>query len=402
MKEYYGVIKRCLWTLTFVSIVQFGGLLQLPSVISSGESEGILRIFSAITAGNTTKLTLFSLGLGPYMMALILWSTLTMLDIDSINNLSKKQAGFIQRILTFIFCMLQAITTIAHFKTSIAYEKFGRLTENEVNLSLVLLLITGGMIVSYIADINMKKGVGKQMVLILPGLLANIPAMLFSGQTNKGFFITPLGMGILIPVTLLFLFASVFLYKGERRINVQQTAIDVSFQNSYIPIKVLSAGALPFMFGVTLFSIPQLFTLVPSLKNTTFLYIITQMFSYTTVIGIITYGVVIVLLGYGFSHVNMRVFDIAKSLRNSGDYILGVTPGRATERFLRNILNRMIVMGNTYMLVVSLVPMFIGLKFPEITNLAFYFGSIFMVIIIVDNLNEDIKFMIAKRHYKIF
>ncbi|WFR76708.1 SecY family transport protein [Lactococcus lactis] len=256
-----------------------------------------------------------------------------MLDIDSINNLSKKQAGFIQRILTFIFCMLQAITTIAHFKTSISYEKFGRLTENEVNLSLVLLLITGGMIVSYIADINMKKGVGKQMVLILPGLLANIPAMLFSGQTNKGFFITPLGMGILIPVTLLFLFASVFLYKGERRINVQQTAIDVSFQNSYIPIKVLSAGALPFMFGVTLFSIPQLFTLVPSLKNTTFLYIITQMFSYTTVIGIITYGVVIVLLGYGFSHVNIRVFDIAKSLRNSGDYILGVTPGRATERF---------------------------------------------------------------------
>ena len=248
----------------------------------------------------------------------------------------------------------------------------------------------------------MKKGVGKQMVLILPGLLANIPAMLFSGQTNKGFFITPLGMGILIPVTLLFLFASVFLYKGERRINVQQTAIDVSFQNSYIPIKVLSAGALPFMFGVTLFSIPQLFTLVPSLKNTTFLYIITQMFSYTTVIGIITYGVVIVLLGYGFSHVNIRVFDIAKSLRNSGDYILGVTPGRATERFLRKILNRMIVMGNTYMLVVSLVPMFIGLKFPEITNLAFYFGSIFMVIIIVDNLNEDIKFMIAKRHYKIF
>ncbi|MFR0820782.1 MAG: hypothetical protein ACLSID_07420 [Lactococcus lactis] len=96
MKEYYGVIKRCLWTITFVSIVQFGGLLQLPSVISSGESEGILRIFSAITAGNTTKLTLFSLGLGPYMMALILWSTLTMLDIDSINNLSKKQAGYIK------------------------------------------------------------------------------------------------------------------------------------------------------------------------------------------------------------------------------------------------------------------------------------------------------------------
>ncbi|WP_190288313.1 accessory Sec system protein translocase subunit SecY2 [Lactococcus protaetiae] len=361
-----------------------------------------MRIFANMTAGNATKLTLFSLGLGPYMIALILWSTLTMLDIDAIKNLSAKQAGFIQRILTFMFCILQSFTIIAHFKESIVYSDVAILSKNEIHLALMTILVTGGMIVSYIADMNMKKGIGKQMVIILPGLLANIPAMLFSGQTAGGLFTTPLGLGILALVTIAFLYISVFLYRGEYRIKIQQTGMDVTFENSYIPIKVLAAGALPFMFGVTLFSIPQLLTMIPSLKGSTFLYIITQMFSYTSLLGIITYGVILTILGYGFSHVNIRVHDIAKSLRDSGDYILGVMPGEETEKYLRRRLNIMIVMGNIYMLIVSLAPLIIGLKISDVSNLAFYFGSIFMVIIIVDSLHEDIRFMLAKGHYKLF
>ncbi|AYG00922.1 accessory Sec system protein translocase subunit SecY2 [Lactococcus allomyrinae] len=403
MKEYYGAIKRCLWTFLFIIVVQFGGKLQLPLTMSTNiESAGIMRIFANMTAGNATKLTLFSLGLGPYMIALILWSTLTMLDIDVIKNLSAKQAGFIQRVLTFMFCILQSFTIIAHFKESIIYSDVAMLSKNEVHLALMIILIAGGMIVSYIADMNMKKGIGKQMVIILPGLLANIPAMLFSGQTADGLFTTPLGLGILALVTIAFLYISVFLYRGEYRIKIQQTGMDVTFENSYIPIKVLAAGALPFMFGVTLFSIPQLLTMIPSLKGSAFLYIITQMFSYTSLLGIITYGVILTILGYGFSHVNIRVHDIAKSLRDSGDYILGVIPGEETEKYLRRRLNIMIIMGNIYMLIVSLVPLIIGLKISDVSNLAFYFGSIFMVIIIVDNLHEDIRFMLAKGHYKLF
>ncbi|QDK71840.1 accessory Sec system protein translocase subunit SecY2 [Lactococcus protaetiae] len=403
MKEYYGAIKRCLWTFLFIIVVQLGGKLQLPLTMSTNiESAGIMRIFANMTAGNATKLTLFSLGLGPYMIALILWSTLTMLDIDAIKNLSAKQAGFIQRILTFMFCILQSFTIIAHFKESIVYSDVAILSKNEIHLALMTILVTGGMIVSYIADMNMKKGIGKQMVIILPGLLANIPAMLFSGQTAGGLFTTPLGLGILALVTIAFLYISVFLYRGEYRIKIQQTGMDVTFENSYIPIKVLAAGALPFMFGVTLFSIPQLLTMIPSLKGSTFLYIITQMFSYTSLLGIITYGVILTILGYGFSHVNIRVHDIAKSLRDSGDYILGVMPGEETEKYLRRRLNIMIVMGNIYMLIVSLAPLIIGLKISDVSNLAFYFGSIFMVIIIVDSLHEDIRFMLAKGHYKLF
>lgn len=403
MKEYYGTIKRCLWTILLIMTVQLGGQLRIPGVQSTElKAVNFLNYFINLSAGKTSELTFFSLGLSPYMLALVLWSTLSMLDIDAINHLSEKQSGIIRRFLIFSFCSMQALGTVYRFKDRIIYNDFPQLSGLMVNIFLVIVLITGGMIVSYIAEVNTRKGIGKQMVIILPGLMANIPAMLLSGQEGGGLFTTSKGLMILAIVTILFLYISVFLYKSEYRIMVQQTGMDIAFEKSYIPIKVLPAGALPFMFGVTLFSLPQLLINVQSLHGTTFLYFITRFFSYSTVPGIITYAIILTILGYGFSHVNVRVYDIAKSLRDSGDYIFDVIPGQATEDYIRKKLNIMIILNNLYMVSVSVIPLLIGLKISSITNLAFYFGSMFMIIVIIDSLHEDIRFMLAKKQYKLF
>lgn len=403
MKEYYSIIRRCLWTFLIVMIVQAGGKFQLPATRSANiKPSGFIEQFASLSAGNAKEITLFSLGLGPYMIAIVLWSTLVMLDIDLINNLSEKQSGLVRRVIIFVFCSFQAVTSVFRFENSIIYTQFPGISKSNVNLALALVLVAGGMIVTFLAEMNVEKGVGKQMVIILPGLMANIPGMLVSGQKNVGFLTTSRGLIILGIVTVLFLYLSVYVYRAEYRIIVQQTGMDVSFKNTYIPIKVLSAGALPFMFGVTLFSLPQLLITVPSLQDTRFLYIITEMFSYSTIPGVITYGIVLVLLIYGFSQVNVRAFDIAKSLRNSGDYILGIVPGIDTEKYINHKLNIMICMNIVYMLLVSIVPLVIGLRFSDVTNLSFYFGSIFMVIVIISSLHEEVRFMFAKRQYKIF
>lgn len=403
MKAYYGTIKRCLWTILLIMTVQFGGQLRIPGVQTTElKSVNILNYFTNLSAGKISELTFFSLGLSPYMLALVLWSTLSMLDIDVIKHLSEKHSGIIRRILIFSFCLLQAIGTVFRFKDRIIYSDYPQLSTMLVNIFFVIILITGGMIVSYIAEVNTRKGIGKQMVIILPGLMANIPAMLLSGQEGGGLFTTAKGLMILLIVTVVFLYISVFLYKSEYRIVVQQTGLDISFKKSYIPIKVIPAGALPFMFGVTLFSLPQLLVNVKSLHGTTFLYLITRLFSYGTVPGIITYALILIILGYGFSHVNVRVYDIAKSLRDSGDYIFDVIPGQDTENYIRKKLNNMIILNNFYMVGVSVIPLVIGLKISGVTNLAFYFGSLFMIIVIIDSLHEDIRFMLAKRQYKLF
>lgn len=402
MKEYYGTIKRCLWTVLLVMAVQFGGQLRLPGTESMGiKNVNFLDYFTSFSIGKVSELTLFSLGLGPYMLALVLWSTLSMLDIDAINHLSEKESGIIRRVLIFVFCLLQSLGSVYRLKNNIIYSDFPYISKFMVNIVLIIILIAGGMVVSYIAEMNTKKGVGKQMVIILPGLMANIPAMLLSGQKG-GFFSTQTGLIVLAVTTIIFLYVSIFLYKSEYRVIVQQTGLDVSFEKSYIPIKVISAGALPFMFGVTLFSLPQLLTTVSALRNTKLLYIITRLFSYTTIPGIITYSLILILLGYGFSHVNVRVHDIAKSLRDSGDYVFDVLPGQDTEDYIRKRLNIMIILNNMFMVTVSVIPLIVGMKISGVTNLAFYFGSLFMVIVILDSLHEDISFMLAKRRYKLF
>ncbi|GAB2021993.1 accessory Sec system protein translocase subunit SecY2 [Pseudolactococcus yaeyamensis] len=405
MKENYNVIKRCLWTVLIVMVVQIGGKFQLPSTTSISENAlGVMKIFASISAGNGTKLALFSLGLGPYMTMLILWNTISMLDIDVINSLSEKQVGIIQRLVTLVFSVFQGFIAVLHFEEGIFYGDFPKFSRNEVNLAFVLILVSGAMIVTFLAEMNKKMGVGKQMVLILPGLLTNIPTMLVSGQVGAGreLFTNSRVLIMLVILTVIFIYLLVFLYKGEYRIKVQRTAMDVIFENSYIPIKVLSAGALPFMFGITLFSLPMLLVQVPIFQRTTFIYIVIDMFSYTTLPGVLIYGLILCLLGYGFSYVNVRAHDIAKSLRNSGDYILEVIPGEETEKYIKKKLNGMIVVNNVFMLLISIIPMLIGLKIPGVTNLAFYFASIYMVVTMLVALHEEVKFMLAKSHYKVF
>lgn len=405
MKAYGNIIKTCLWTILIVMVVAFGGKLQLPATTSIGTtSVNAMTILADISAGNGSKLALFSLGLAPYMTMLILWNTLSMLDIDAINHLSEKQVGIIQRVLTLVFSIFQAFITVKHFETGIFYGQLPQFSRHELNLAFILVLVTGAMMVTYLAEMNKQKGVGKQLVIILPGLLSSLPNMLVSGQVGAGrnLFTSSRALIILGILTVIFIYISAFLSKAEYRIEIQQTALALNFKKSYIPIKVLSAGALPFMFGITLFSLPSLMLQVPVFQGTTFRYILQDMFSYTTLLGVITYGLVLILLGYGFSHVNVRAHDIAKALRNSGDYIYNVIPGEATENYIKQKLNRMIVVNNAFMLLVSIIPMLIGLKIPGVTNLAFYFASVYMIVIMVASLREEVQFMLAKNQYQLF
>lgn len=156
------------------------------------------------------------------------------------------------------------------------------------------------MFVSWLSDINSEKGVGAQSLFILPGLISNIPAMLVSGQSGTLRINSSFIIGLLI-ITLIYIVVTVFLYNSEYRIAIQRTGIDSKFNHSYIPIRLLTAGAMPFMFAVTVFSIPQLLLLNDRWTNTLFSSVLSRLFSFNTVEGIITYGIILYALGMGFS-----------------------------------------------------------------------------------------------------
>ncbi|MBO0452054.1 MULTISPECIES: accessory Sec system protein translocase subunit SecY2 [Enterococcus] len=404
MKNNKEIVKRICWSVLLLTIVEFGKKIEVPGFldIPKGESQNlIIRFLSTTTGGNLSKPTLLSLGMGPYMTALIIWTTISMIDTDRINNLSIKQRGYIQRSLTLIFAIAQGIALMLKFEPLIDDQRFPGVSKFLISCMVITIITTGAMFVSWISDINSEKGIGAQSLFILPGLLSNLPAMLISGQSGTLRLDSRYFIGLFI-ITLIYIVVTIFLYNSEYRVQIQRTGIESKFNNSYIPIRLLTAGAMPFMFAVTVFSIPQLLLLNDRWSNTFFSNILSKMFSFNTVEGILTYGIILYALGMGFSYINVRPHDIAKNLKESGDYIYEVVPGAETEKYIKKKLSTIAMVGNSYLVLVSLIPLFIGLKVEIISNLAFYFGSVFMLIIILDTLTQEIKFIFSKRNYNIF
>lgn len=405
MKKDKEIIRRICWSILLLAIVQIGKSIEVPGFISVPQQEEtqnlVLRFLSTTTGGNFAKPTLLSLGMGPYMTSLIIWTTISMIDSDRIKNLSAKQRGYIQRVLTLIFAIAQGTAVMFRFRSLGNYDAFSTISRVMFYMMVILILATGGMFISWLSDINSEKGIGAQSLFILPSLISNLPAMLVSGQSGTLKIGSEHIIGLIV-ITLVYLYITVFLYHSEYRIYIQRTGIDSRFNNSYIPIRLLTAGAMPFMFAVTVFSIPQLLLLNDAWSNTLFSNILARFFSFNSVEGILTYGLILYGLGMGFSYINVRPNDIAKHLKESGDYIYEIPPGQQTETFIREKLLRISMVGNSYLVLVSLIPLFIGLKIEIITNLAFYFGSVFMLIIILDTITQEMRFIFSKRDYNIF
>lgn len=405
MKNQKELIRRIIASFFLLFIVEIGKHIQVPFFISEKIPEEstslILKFLATSTGGNFTVPTLFSLGMGPYMTALIIWTTISMIDTESIGNLSTKRIGYIQRSLTLLFAILQSCALVLKFRSSMIDQKAIGGSIVLLFLGAVLLLTAGGLFVAWLADINIDKGIGGQSLFIVPGLLMNIPAMLISGQTESVHLSQNFLIG-LVMVTLVFIYLTLFLYNAEYRINIERTGIDSRFNNSYIPIRLLPAGAMPFMFAVTVFSMPQLLLLNEKWGDTGFSNFITTYFSFNNVRGIFTYGLILYVLGYGFSFINVRPYDIAKNLKETGDYILNVAPGKQTERYILKRLSTVALLGNSYLVIVSMIPLLIGLQNQIISNLAFYFGSIFMLIIILETITNEIRFLFSRHTYRIF
>lgn len=405
MKNQKELIRRIIASFFLLFIVEIGKHIQVPFFISEKIPEEstslILKFLATSTGGNFTVPTLFSLGMGPYMTALIIWTTISMIDTESIGNLSTKRIGYIQRSLTLLFAILQSCALVLKFRSSMIDQKAIGGSIVLLFLGAVLLLTAGGLFVAWLADINIDKGIGGQSLFIVPGLLMNIPAMLISGQTESVHLSQNFIIG-LVMVTLVFIYLTLFLYNAEYRINIERTGIDSRFNNSYIPIRLLPAGAMPFMFAVTVFSMPQLLLLNEKWGDTGFSNFITTYFSFNNVRGIFTYGLILYVLGYGFSFINVRPYDIAKNLKETGDYILNVAPGKQTERYILKRLSTVALLGNSYLVIVSMIPLLIGLQNQVISNLAFYFGSIFMLIIILETITNEIRFLFSRHTYRIF
>lgn len=224
-------------------IFEIGSQIPLPNVSIKQTSELIDRNFSfqllsAFTGARLMKLTLFSIGMGPYMSAMIIWQTISMLNSDSVEKMSQQQQGTIQKILALVLAFLQSMQIVYMYKDQLGNIFSASLMGISPEFLTILFLTAGAMLVAWLADCNTNKGIGGTVVLILPSMMENVPAMLSRGMGNSNNFnFTIINNITIFVLTIILIWITIFLNKAELRISVQRTTISNTFSDSYIPIR---------------------------------------------------------------------------------------------------------------------------------------------------------------------
>lgn len=385
------ITKRVLWTLFFLFIYCLGNQLVLPFVDLKnanifGGAIGSLAFSSAMMGGNLRSMSLFSVGLSPWMSAMILWQMFSFSKKMGLKNLPIEIQDRRRMYLALGIAIVQSLAVSLNLPIV-----------SGVNASLAIfmntiLLIAGTFFLVWLSDLNSLFGIGGSIVILMASMMANLPYQIMDSIEKLG-----IGWNVLLPLilfSLVFLYVSGVVQRARYRISINKINIHNRFkQYSYLDIMLNPAGGMPFMYAMSLVSIPQyVFMLIqfmhPDNKWTS------EAIKALTVgrpLWLVIYLVMLFVLGLAFAFVNVSGEQISERMRKSGEYIYGVYPGQETSAYINHLVLRLGFIGALYMLFMAGAPMLIILVNPDYLQLSMIPGTFLIFSGMIYNVNEEMK-----------
>jgi preprotein translocase subunit SecY len=394
----------------------------------TGSMFGLMDLFSG---GTLRRMTIFALGIMPYITASIIFQLLTVVyeplaRIQKEGELGRRKITQWTRYLTVILGALQSIGIAA------ILTKQGLVLHPGPSFIMlaVLTLTAGTAFIMWLGEQITDRGIGNGMsLLIFTGIVAGLPR----GIVDLVDKVQTQAWGPMSFVVVLLLVAGmaavvgfiVFVERSERRIPIQSARRIVGRrmmggQSSHLPLKVNSGGVMPIIFASSILSAPLLFGQVDWVQNNRFLQPIllalTPGYPWYELLNVLA----IIFFAYFYVSIVMRPDDIADNFRKSGSFIPGIRPGKRTSDFINDILTRITLVGALYLILVQMVPTFLisGIRFDKIwligrffenlpnwmihgMNVNFYFGGTSLLIVVgvaMDTVNQ-IESQLIMRHY---
>jgi preprotein translocase subunit SecY len=375
--------KKLLFTLFIIVIFRLGASLPTPGVseaavhscVSSSTNTGVLGIVNLLSGGALVRLTVFALGIMPYITASIILQLLAVVipRLEALRQEGPSGTAKITqytRYLTVGLAILQSTAIIALAENPA--ELFGHscsssLLINEHPFTLITMVITmtaGTAVIMWLGELITDRGVGNGMsLMIFTQVVAVIPGQLYAILQNEHAFVFILVLGVGVAVIA----AVAFMEQAQRRIPVQYAKRMVGRKmyggsSTYIPLKVNQAGVIPVIFASSLLYIPTLAANLFGKPNATSgwaHWVEVNLLPVTTVSAyyFIGFFVLIVLFTYFYVSITFNPDEVADNMKKSGGFIPGIRPGGPTAGYLRFVLNRLTAPGSTYLAFVALIPM---------------------------------------------
>lgn len=392
-------IKKMLVTIFIVLILLLGQHVPLPYVESTAYFTSQTDWFSftsSLSGGDLTKISLFSLGVSPYMMAMLFWR------LFRINADNDKSAIHLtdRRIksITLLIAAIQAFAVAINIDYVLGFDSEWLFLLRLI-FPTMLTLIAGSFVVVWLGNFNVKYGIGGITIVIFINMAHQFIRQLSQSNFERWQLVLAfiLFSGLVIKFTF-------FSEKSEYRIKINHPGIyNHSAEVSYLPIKVNTAGGLPIMYAMLLLMIPQYIILglnyftKQDLRETDWLV----NFSTYRMSGIFMYLLLVFALTVIFSFFNIDLRRLARQMRKEGDYIDQVRPGKPTYQFLsKKILFFGIFSGLMIDLIVG-VPLVLALYKPEYKSFAMLPGLYIMLTSIVLTIMDEIRKLRMGRYYKL-
>jgi preprotein translocase subunit SecY len=324
--------------------------------------------------------------------------------------MGRRKLAQVTRYGTVILGFIQAIGLAYGFNA-----KFPGLVINPsiwTYLLIALVLTAGTAFLMWLGEQITAYGVGNGIsVLIFAGIVARIPSAIDEIYTTQfkntdNLFLQIVYLLIIALVVVLVVIGTIYIQQAVRKIPIQyaqRTTIGrnvIGGEATHLPIKVNAAGVIPIIFAISLIITPP--TIAGFFKENAVTRWIINTFNYTTVSGMIIYGLLIIAFTYFYTFVQVNPEKMADNLKKQGGYIPGIRPGKNTEKYITRILYRLTFVGSIFLAVVAVLPMI----FTDVANLPanIRIGGTSLLIVtgVALDVMKRIESQLVKRHYRGF
>ena len=402
-KQNKDLRKRIYFTLFCLGFFALGLNITIPWASSIYEELGFLEIFNLMSGGGLQSFSIFAMGVSPYITASIITQLLQMdiipyfKDLKEQGYVGRQKINKITRYLGILIAFIQA------YALSVFY-----LNTPDVMLMLKtsLVMTAGTAFLLWMGDQITQKGIGNgQSLLIMAGILISMPNV-FTGAYNSfinGSFETGLGItlfGLFIISYILIIVGIIWIQLAERRIPIQysnRTTSAYGAHQSFLPIKINSAGVMPVIFASVLTTIPA--TIVALTKNEAAINFVNNYIVYTSPTGLILYIILIFIFGYFYTFLSMNPEEMSKNLNKNGGYIPGVRPGEDTTKYISKSLSRLTLVGSVFLVILAGLPVVLSTFTNLPSNVTIGGTGILIVVGVAIETYKQIESSLTARSY---
>ena len=364
---------RIYFTLACLTVFIVGISVRVPGTEDLTKNLGFLELINTIGGGALKNFSIFALGVMPYITASIITQLLQMDIFPYFTELAKQGHTGRQKINQITRYMGIAFAFIEGYAFAFAF--LGK-TGNPMQYMYIATVLTAGTaLLLWMGDQMTQKGIGNGVsLIIMAGIIATLPQMFitafqslvtFTGAAN----VITLGIVKFVLFALVYfaiIIGMIFVQESERRIPIQYANKSTSAYGnaqSFMPIKINTAGVIPVIFASSLLSIPNIIAQV--VKNDTFTLIVQKYLTMTTPVGFILYIVFIFFFAYFYTFIQLKPEEFAKNLQENGGYIPGIRPGEETKQYVSKVLTRLTVLGSAFLSIIAGLPII----FSKLTSL---------------------------------